>query len=209
VSRVRPSWRWLPAVLAGIATGAMAGGVTVQVSDSSGRALADAVVVLDPLDQMPAATHGSAQIDQVNQQFVPRVTVIRTGTALAFPNSDRVRHQVYSFSSANTFALKLYAGSPKTLVPFDKPGLVTMGCNIHDSMVAFVAVVDSPYFGKSSNQGTLELKVPAGRYRLRVWQETVAKAYRSDPITIAAEPLSLPVKLEVGNNSGITPAWPD
>ena len=209
MSRVWLSPRWLPAVLAGIATGAMAASVTVKVSDSSGRPLADAIVVLDPLDQTPAATRGSAQIDQVNQEFVPRVTVVRTGTSLAFPNSDRVRHQVYSFSPANTFALKLYAGSPQTQVPFNKPGLVTMGCNIHDSMVAFVAVVDSPYFGKSSSLGTLELKVPAGRYRLRVWQETAAKAYRSDPLAVGVESLTLPVKLEDGNNSGITPAWPE
>ena len=201
--------RWLPAALTCVATSGMAATVTVQVRDTTGRALADAVVVLDSLEHVSAATHDSAQIDQVNQQFVPHVTVIRTGTSMAFPNSDRVRHQVYSFSPANTFALKLYAGSPKTLVPFDKPGLVTMGCNIHDAMVAFVAVVDSPYFGKTGNLGALELKVPAGRYRLRVWQETAAKAYRSEPVTVGADPLNLPVTLEAGNNTGIAAAWPE
>ncbi len=84
---------------------------------------------------------------------MPRVTVVRTGTAVTFPNSDHIRHQVYSFSHAKIFTLKLYAGSPQHAVVFDQPGLVVLGCNIHDRMVAFVGVVDSPYFAKTDGFG--------------------------------------------------------
>ena len=89
----------------------------------------------------------------MNKHFVPRVSVVRTGTAITFPNSDHIRHQVYSFSPAKAFTLKLYAGSPKTPVMFDHPGLVVLGCNIHDNMVAFMGVVDSPYFAKTDGLG--------------------------------------------------------
>lgn len=191
------------------AANALAGSVTVEVRDAAGAAVSDAVVVLDPAERVAPAGHESAQIDQVNQQFVPRVSVIRTGTAMAFPNSDRVRHQVYSFSPANSFALKLYAGSPNILVPFDKPGLVTMGCNIHDSMVGFVLVVDSPYFGKSTGAGAVALKVPGGRYRLRVWHEHAARAYVAQEVTVGAETLNLPVSLKLDPDAAVAPAWPD
>jgi plastocyanin len=114
-------------------------------------------VIFDPLDRTPPGGHASAVVDQVHKHFVPRVSVIRTGTAVTFPNSDNIRHQVYSLSDAKKFTLKLYAGSPKVEVLFDKPGLVVLGCNIHDSMVAFVAVVDTPYFGKVPDSGVLTL----------------------------------------------------
>jgi plastocyanin len=205
----RASRRCWPVVLLFCAAHALAGTVTVEVRDATGAAVSDAVVVLDPAERAPAGAHESIQIDQVNQQFVPRVSVIRAGTAIAFPNSDRVRHQVYSFSPANTFALKLYAGSPKTLVPFDKPGIVTMGCNIHDSMVAFVLVVDTPYFGKSNSAGSVALKVPVGRYRLRVWHEHAARAHVAEAVTVGVDAQSLPVSLTVDPGSAVAPAWPE
>ncbi len=209
MSARRAAPRCWPAGLLFCAANVLAGTVNVEVRDAVGAAVGDAVVVLDPAERAPAGARESIQIDQVNQQFVPRVTVIRAGTATAFPNSDRVRHQVYSFSPANTFALKLYAGSPKTLVPFDKPGIVTMGCNIHDSMVAFVLVVDTPYFGKSNSAGSVVLKVPGGRYRLRVWHEHAAKAYVTEAVTIGADAQSLPVSLTVDPDSAVAPAWPE
>jgi len=203
------SRRCWPAALLFCAANALAGTVIVEVRDAAGAALSDAVVALDPAERAPAGAHETTQIDQVNQQFVPRVSVIRAGTAIAFPNSDRVRHQVYSFSPANTFALKLYAGSPRTLVPFDQPGIVTMGCNIHDSMVAFVLVVDTPYFGKTSSAGSVALKVPGGRYRLRVWHEHAARAYVAEAVAIGADVQSVPVSLKVDHDSAVAPSWPE
>jgi len=101
---------------------------------------------------------------------VPRVTVVTAGTELRFPNRDKVRHHVYSFSPSKTFELKLYAGTPANPVLFDKPGIAVLGCNIHDSMVAWVVVVETPYFGQADAKGLVHLdNVPPGSYRLRSW----------------------------------------
>ena len=191
------------------APAALAGMVTIDVATPSGAAAADAVIVLDPLDGTPPMHREAAIIDQINKRFAPRVSVVRTGTAITFPNSDRIRHQVYSFSPAKTFSLKLYAGSPNTPVIFDHPGLVVLGCNIHDSMVAFVAVVDSPYFAKTTDAGTVSLSLPAGRYRLLAWHPNAVAAVPPREITVAAAPLSIPVSIDVDDSSANVAAWPE
>jgi plastocyanin len=191
------------------APAALAGMVTVNVTTPSGAAAADAVIVLDPLDATPPTHREAAVIDQINKRFAPRVTVVRTGTSITFPNSDRIRHQVYSFSPAKTFSLKLYAGSPNTPVIFDHPGLVVLGCNIHDSMLAFVAVVDSPYFAKTSDAGTVSFSLPAGRYRLLAWHPNAVAAVPPREITVAAAPLNIPVSIDVDDTSANVAAWPE
>lgn len=147
--------------------------VTVDVADaSSGATLADAVVYALPAsgshlqrsDRAPGA-----EIAQVDRAFVPTVSVVQTGTAVAFPNRDKVRHHVYSFSPAKTFELKLYNGTPAEPVVFDKPGVVTLGCNIHDEMLAYVAVVDTPHFGKTGADGSGTLDLPSGDWVVHAW----------------------------------------
>jgi plastocyanin len=191
------------------AEGALAGAVTVNVTTRSGGAAEDTVVVFDPLDATPPASHDTVTIDQINKRFVPRVSVVRTGTTITFPNSDRIRHQVYSFSPAKTFALKLYAGSPKTPVLFDHSGLVVLGCNIHDTMVAFVGVVDSPYFAKTTDSGSVTLNLPAGRYRLHAWHPNALAAIPSREITVAEAPLAIPLAIDVDKTSAAVAAWPE
>ena len=98
------------------------------------------------------------------------VTVVTVGTAVAFPNRDTVRHHVYSFSPAKRFELKLYVGTPAAPVVFDQPGIAVLGCNIHDNMVGWVVVVETPYHALAPATGVAKLPdVPPGRYRLRVW----------------------------------------
>jgi plastocyanin len=183
--------------------------VTVQIATSSGDPAVDAVVVFDPLDSPAPGTAATAVIDQVNKRFVPHVSVVRTGTSIDFPNSDHIRHQVYSFSAAKTFSLKLYAGSPKVDVVFDKPGLVVLGCNIHDTMVAFVGVVDSPYFGKITNTGALTLDLPAGHYRMRVWHPNLAAVTQApQEVTVTDKPASIPVTVQLDPSRESVAAWP-
>ena len=188
--------------------------VTVQVATSSGDAAIDAIVVFDPLDS-PApgtaapGTAATAVIDQINKRFVPHVSVVRTGTSITFPNSDHIRHQVYSFSSAKTFSLKLYAGSPKVDVVFDKPGLVVLGCNIHDTMVAFVGVVDSPYFAKITDTGAVTLDLPAGHYRMRIWHPNLAAVTQApQEVTVTEKPASIPVIVQLDPGRETVAAWP-
>jgi hypothetical protein len=109
-------------------------------------------------------------MDQIHMQFVPNILVIQTGSAVDFPNSDQIRHQVYSFSAAKKFELSLYAGHKYPPLVFDHAGLVTMGCNIHDSMIGYIYVTDSPFFGRTDASGQLVLRgLPAGDYTLTIW----------------------------------------
>ena len=109
-------------------------------------------------------------MDQIDQEFVPRVKPVLVGSSVYFPNKDNIRHQVYSFSPAKQFELPLYAGTPAKPVVFDKPGVVVLGCNIHDWMIAYIYVSESPYFAKTGTDGSAQLKELSPRqYTVRVW----------------------------------------
>jgi len=188
---------------------ALASIVTITVRTASGTAAEDALIVFDPRDALPPSGRASVAIDQVNKRFVPHVTILRTGTAVTFPNSDKIRHQVYSFSPAKSFDLKLYAGSPKEEVVFDKPGLVVLGCNIHDSMVGFVAVVDSPYFGKVPASGEVAVDLPPGRYAFRIWHPKLAAPLAAKEITVGAAPQAMSLVVDIDAARESVAPWPD
>lgn len=186
-----------------------AASVSVTLHNSSDAPLEDAVVIFDPLDAAIAPAHATAIVDQINKRFVPRVSVVQTGTAINFPNSDHIRHQVYSFSPAKIFNLKLYAGSPNTQILFDSAGLVVLGCNIHDTMVGFIGVVDTPYFAKTSSSGTVALYLPAGKYHLRLWHAGLAQDFPARTLQITNAAQSLSFKLAIAYDSAAPAAWPE
>jgi plastocyanin len=156
--------------------------ISVIVVDHDGRGVADVVVAVTPAAAMPAGAHPAvglkpAVMDQRNREFVPRVLVVGVGTSVEFPNNDTVSHQVYSFSAAKRFQLPLYKGESHPPVTFDKPGLVVLGCNIHDAMVGYIYVSDAPYFETTAASGAATLKdLPAGDYRVVVWGPYIADA---------------------------------
>jgi len=126
------------------------------------------------------------QIEQVDREFIPYLTVLQTGTTASFPNRDPILHHIYSFSPAKTFEIKLYTGKSPSSVTFDKPGIVTLGCNIHDWMIAYVLVVSTPWFGKTDASGTVKLRdLPPGSYALHAWHPQQREA--AEPVTVAAE----------------------
>jgi hypothetical protein len=146
--------------------------IAVSVTDQQGHPVADAVLVAVPVDgnMRPPLRPRDGSIDQVDKEFSPRVTIVPVGASVTFPNHDDVRHQVYSFSPAKRFELPLYAGVPAQPVVFDKPGVVVLGCNIHDWMVGYVYVSESPFFAKTGKDGKAVLaELPARAYVLRVW----------------------------------------
>jgi plastocyanin len=150
--------------------------IEVQVNDVAGASVENAVVYLEPKDKTAPILKNQAAIAQKNKTFIPLVTVIQAGSSIIFPNKDSVRHHVYSFSPAKTFELKLYSGVPSTPVVFDKAGTVVLGCNIHDQMLAFVYVVDTPYFAKTDASGKVKIgDVPNGDYLLKVWHYALRK----------------------------------
>lgn len=150
---------------------------TLEVRVDDGTApTADAVASLHALAGS-AAPGTRAVMDQRDTSFVPGVLPVQAGTSVSFPNSDRVQHQVYSFSAAKPFELPLYAGTPLEPVRFDMPGVVVVGCNIHDWMIGHIVVLDTPHFGKSDAGGLVRLQAPAGTYRLRVWHARLAAPF--------------------------------
>jgi plastocyanin len=150
-------------------TGLKAASLTAMVKDTKGTPLADAVVYAKSSSAMPH-TAKQAVIDQRNKQFIPYVTAIQVGTSVMFPNKDNIRHHVYSLSPAKRFELPLYAGIPAEPVVFDKEGFVTLGCNIHDWMIAYVAVLATPYFQVTKADGRVTLKdLPPGEYSVFAW----------------------------------------
>jgi len=151
-------------------TGVQAGSLSASVADGGGDAVKNAVVFASPLNGTAPGGTKKALIDQIDKEYVPHVTAVRVGTQVSFPNRDQIRHHVYSFSDAKTFEIPLYKGTPSSPVLFDKPGIVVLGCNIHDWMKAYVFVSETPYFAVTDDKGKANLPgVPSGQYRVEVW----------------------------------------
>ena len=176
---------------------AQAADLTVIVKDSAGKPVADAVVIAEAPGRAPPAAQFT--INQRNMQFVPYVLVIPVGSTITFGNLDPFRHHVYSFSPAKKFELKLFGQGETRPVRFDKPGLVSIGCNIHDSMQAFIYVVDTPFARKTDATGRVVLRgVPAGERRVRVWHPQLRAP--GNQLTVSADPskaATLPVTIRL------------
>jgi plastocyanin len=171
----------------------LAANVSLVVLKKDGRPLAGAIVTAEPESgkASPVAPQKTV-MDQIDLSFKPDVMVIPVGSAVSFPNSDQVSHQVYSFSPAHRFQLPLYRGKPHAPVVFDQPGVVTLGCNIHDNMVAYIVVTAAPFFGRTDEHGAWVVpNLPEGAYRIRLWHPLL-----KDPTVM----LERPVRVTGGNN---------
>jgi plastocyanin len=173
--------------------------LTVLVADTSGKPVQDAVAYAEPELKMPVPKQfPKIEIEQKGRKFLPMVSVVQTGTSILFPNNDTVRHHIYSFSPAKIFELKLYSGVPEKPVLFDKPGTVVLGCNIHDQMLAYIYVVDTPYFAKSDANGKLNIEVPAGKYRLKLAHSDLPAGENPEQaINMGSENFSTSMKLNL------------
>ena len=154
--------------------------VSVRVQTADGAALAEAVVYAR--SPAPYAPPGRAAImDQVHKNFFPYILPVQAGTWVDFPNSDSNNHHVYSFSPAKRFELQLDRNdhSPHRVL-FDTPGLVTLGCNIHDWMLGYVLVLDTPWFAQTDASGEARLELPdEGEWRVSIWHPRIADAAES------------------------------
>lgn len=164
---------FLAAVLSGcllfcVSAGAVAA-VQITVTDQQGQPLEDAAVeLLDTANK--TFLQKKAEVKQQDLTFIPFVSAYQTGTAVDFPNMDKTRHHVYSFSPAKVFELKLYANKPEAPVVFDQAGIIALGCNIHDYMQAYIYVGDSPFLQVTDNKGLVTFNdIPDGTYQLKLW----------------------------------------
>jgi plastocyanin len=181
--------------------------VAFSFIDAKNQPIADAVLSLVPLDA-PATLVPPASplvIAQEKQEFLPYVSAVQVGTRVDFPNRDTIKHQVYSSSKAKRFELPLYAGEAREPVVFDKPGVVTLGCNIHDHMLAYVMVVETPWFATSGGEGSASIaSVPPGRYRAEIWQPRLAALVtRELMVPASGNPERTTVTLELGRDRRI------
>ncbi len=178
------------AVLSCLAGSANASGFAIHAVDAQGKPLAD-VVLYAEADSAPPASKPpqNVEIEQNNLTFLPLVTVIQTGSRITFPNHDKVRHHIYSFSPAKRFNQKLYSGESAAPQIFDKAGTVVLGCNIHDAMLAYIRIVDTPYFAKTNAAGDATFEAPAGKYTLRAWHYNMA----------SIQPLSQTIQIKAGD----------
>jgi plastocyanin len=180
--------------------------LTVRVVDTRGHPVADAVVTLRPEGgARPARVAGAYVMAQQNMQFHPFVLVVPVGATVSFPNRDSTKHDVYSFSPAKPFELKLFAKDQTRSVHFDKAGIVALGCNIHDQMTAFIVVTDSEWTAKTDGRGLVTFPdAPDQPARLTVWHpylrapgNSVGKAIpagdRGESFTVALRPPPMPM----------------
>lgn len=190
----------LAACLCVLSAQAFATSVAVQVNDAAGKPLADVVLYAEPEGGGTLPKHQKpASIEQRGLKFWPLVSVVQAGSQISFPNNDKVRHHIYSFSPAKKFDQKLYSGVAAAAQVFDKAGTVVLGCNIHDRMVAYVKVVDTPFFAKSDADGIARIELPAaGKYTLSAWHFNMsASANTSVPVTVKAGDAPTPVRFRL------------
>jgi len=162
-----------------------AGTLRVTVVDDHGQPVEHVAVYALPSKPLPAASGPNAIMDQAHSAFVPHILIVQTGTSVLFPNNDVVSHHVYSFSEPKTFELPLYKGNAHPPIVFDRPGVIVLGCNIHDSMLGYILVVDTPHFAATDAKGSLSLDgLPAGDYSVRVWTPRLRDNAQPQPRTI-------------------------
>ncbi|MCX7512218.1 methylamine utilization protein [Frateuria sp. STR12] len=165
-------WRLMLAwLLAGSAGTVWAGQLVVRVSDTNGRAVGDAVVTLTSATAATgvAAAPVTRYVDQRDETFIPYVQVVRPGDRVVFRNSDGTRHHVYSFSDAKAFELLLHPGESSPPLTLDKAGLVAIGCNIHDHMIAYLLVSPARARVTPSQGQVVFAHLPSGKYTVTVW----------------------------------------
>jgi plastocyanin len=178
-------------ILALVAAPAWAGDVTVSVRTPGGQPVQDAVVMIMPASGVPsgalARSAGTLVVAQKDVQFQPYVTIAPVGSTVSFPNRDKVRHHVYSFSPTKRFEIKLYGREENRAITFDKPGAVSLGCNIHDQMIAYIYVTETPYAAKTDANGVAVVRgAPGGAARLAVWHPHLkARAPITQTLTVA------------------------
>lgn len=184
---------------------ALAANLNGIVSDAKGQPVKDAVVyVLLYGSNSDSYSQKVTVMDQEHKEFIPYVLPVQVGTAVRFPNKDNIRHHVYSISPAKKFELPLYRGTQAAPIVFDRPGVVILGCNIHDWMVSYIYVLDTPYFATTGKDGSAEIReLPEGAYEVRVWHPLLR-----DPTESTAKRVSLSgKKANVNFTITLKPDW--
>ena len=175
--------------------------VTFTIYDQKQQPLKNTVVWLTPLDKtlQNKSPETPFIMMQKDRQFIPHILVVPQNAKVEFPNADSIMHHVYSFSKSKTFELKLYREQPQSSVVFEQTGVVELGCNIHDWMLSFIVVVDSPFYAITDEQGQVSLNVEHGKYTLSLWHEgfTDFSLAESESIVLSSDKFSYQIKQKI------------
>jgi len=182
-------------VLGGLAQAAT---LSVQVRTADGKPVADAVVTV-AAPAAPAGTAAPLRVAQQDLTFDPFVLIVPAGATVVFPNFDRVSHHVYSFSPAKKFEIQLYGQDETRTAVFPSPGIVAIGCNIHDKMTAFLYVTDTLAAKTDANGNATIADVPEGEVKLHIWHPRAAAPDQQieQAVTISATPSTVTAELDL------------
>jgi len=171
---------------------------TITVYNQGQKVQPNVVVWLQPKTSisLPRKPEKMFTMGQKDRQFTPHILVVEQNGQVDFPNADSIMHHVYSFSKSKSFELKLYREQPQAPITFEQTGVVELGCNIHDWMLGYIVVVDSPYYGITDEQGQVTLDVPVGEYTLKSWHEGFGdiSSIESKAVSIVSEALRYQLK---------------
>lgn len=188
---------------------------SVEVFDVNNTPVKDAVIILTPTFAVPTQEKSAqpAEMNQVNKQFEPHVLVVESGTDIVFPNADNLFHHVYSFSPTKSFELKLYKEFTSDPLRFDQSGIVDIGCNIHDWMLGFIVVTDSPFYTKTTAEGNSTIaSLPKGTYNVSFWHPLAPQAapFESDTLTLdTSTTVTLRLKQAIISDDGFDDGFGD
>jgi plastocyanin len=163
-------------------------GLATTVSGSiklNGKPAKDAVIWFSSKNRVKPI---KAEIVQKDKAFIPRILAVTVGSEVSFPNRDDIFHNVFAEYRAKKFDLGMYPKGQTRKVVFDKPGVVSVLCNIHSNMSAYVIVLESAHFAKSDSQGRFTVNNITGEIsEYEVWHESGANAkgfWKNGPLEI-------------------------
>lgn len=145
--------------------------LSVSVKSVTGEALQDLVVYAEPLKPLKLPkTDKKLVISQANKSFTPYISVTQVGSSLLFSNQDDITHHIYSASGQNKFAFTIRPGQEVEQAAVEQQNEIVMGCNVHDWMSGYLLVLNTPYFAKTSENGSAQLSIETeGEYQITVW----------------------------------------
>lgn len=148
--------------------------VKVQLLDQDENPISQAVISI-PSEAAARDSEQIAVMDQIDKQFFPHVLIVNAGQLVQFPNSDNIRHHVYSFSEPKPFEIKLYRGTPMSPELFEKSGIVILGCNVHDQMIGYIYVANNEITALTDENGIAVLQAPESE-EVQIWHARLSES---------------------------------
>lgn len=164
-----------------------------KVLDANGEPVKNMVITIDNTNASAGLQATNAIMVQRERKFDPHILVVQQGASVSFPNEDDIAHQVYSFSDAKAFQMRIYKDEEQAPVVFEKPGVIELGCNVHDWMLAYIYVADTPFFAITDDNGQATIDINVNEEQsVNIWH----------PLLDKSEPTSR--KMQLNDNLTIT-----